>query len=157
MPVRYLGKAPANPVPQAPLLSLKKRPGKRKKLTRSLTKNPINAPAQLLLKREILTPEQKKIAQVTVALTIAPVTVQVTAILVTTQTIGLVKTLETTRVAAIQAVIQAVIQAATQTIALALKRGIALVTARAPVIQAVTQTLAPQPVPAIVREITMRV
>ena len=128
MPARYRGKAPANPVRQAPLLSLKKRPGKRKKLTRSLTKNPINALAQPLLKREILTPEQKKIAQVTVALTIAPVTVQVTAILVTTLTI-----------------------------ALALNRGIALVTARAPVIQAVTQTLAQQRVPAIVREVIMRV
>ena len=128
MPARYRGKAPANPVPQASLLSLKKQPGKRKKLTRSLTKNPINALAQLLLKREILTPEQKKIAQVTVALTIAPVTVQVTAILVTTLTI-----------------------------ALALNRGIALVTARAPVIQAVTQTLAQQRVPAIVREVIMRV
>jgi hypothetical protein len=128
MPVKYRGKAPANPVRQAPLLSLKKRPGKRKKLTRSLTRNPINALAQLLLKREILTPEQKKIAQVTVALTIAPVTVQVTAILVTTLTI-----------------------------ALALNRGIALVTARAPVIQAVTQTLAQQRVPAIVREVIMKV
>ena len=145
MPVRYRGKAPANPVPQASLLSLKKQPGKRKKLTRSLTKNPINALAQLLLKRELLTPEQKKTAQVTATPNINLVTVQVTAILVTTQTIGLVKTLETTRVAA------------TQTIALALNRGIALVTARAPVIQAVTQTLAPQPLPAIAREITTRV
>jgi hypothetical protein len=101
----------------------------------------------------MLAREQKKIAPVTVTLNIAPVTVQATAILVTTQTIGLVKTLETTRVAATQEVIQA----APLTIALALNRGIALVTARAPVIQAVTQTLAQQRVPAIVREVIMRV
>ena len=128
MPVRYQGKVPANPVRQGPLPSQKRLLGKRKKLIRSLTKKLIDAPARALLKRELLTPEQKKIAQVTVALTIAPVTVQVTAILVTTLTI-----------------------------ALALNRGIALVTARAPVIQAVTQTLAQQRVPAIVREVIMRV
>ena len=149
MPARYRGKAPANPVRQAPQLSLKKLQGKRKNLTRSLTKNPINALAQLLLRPEMLAREQKKTAPVTVTLNIAPVTVQETAILVTAQTIGLAITLETIRVAA------------TLTIALALNRAIAPETApetaREPVIQVVTLTLAPQPVPAIVRETTTRV
>ena len=144
MPARYRGKAPANPVRQAPQLSLKKLQGKRKNLTRSLTKNPINALAQLLLRPEMLAREQKKIAPVTVTLNIAPVTVQETAILVTAQTIGLAITLETIRVAA------------TLTIALAPNRAIAPETARELVIQVVTQTLAPQPVPAIVRETTTR-
>ena len=83
----------------------------------------------------MLAREQKKIA---------PVTVQETAILVIAQTIGLAITLETIRVAA------------TLTIALAPNRAIAPETAREPVIQVVTQTLAPQPVPAIVRETTTR-
>ena len=77
--------------------------GKKKNLTRSLTKNPINALAQLLLRPEMLAREQKKIAPVTVTLNIAPET------------------------------------------------------APERVIQVVTQTLAPQPVPAIAREITTRV
>jgi hypothetical protein len=75
---------------------------------------------------------QKKIAQVTATLNIAPATAQATA----------------------QAT---AILVATQTIALVQNREIAPKAAPVIVIQAVTPTLAPQPVPAMAWETTMRV
>ena len=132
MPAKYRGKVPANPVQQAPLLSLKKPLEKRKNLTQSHTKNHINVLAQELQKLGMLKQGQKKIAQVTATLNIAPATAQATA----------------------QAT---AILVATQTIALVQNREIAPKAAPVIVIQAVTPTLAPQPVPAMAWETTMRV